>query len=302
MSAPLLGRRVVIQGLSSKPELNNTQGVAESFDEVKCRYNVRLDATGTFLALKPTCLVAAPGQGRDETHSARGGGGMPPIFEELLRRFGGANGLPSLPGGLSPKQLGLGLLAAYFVLPRLLPRALASRLPLLALVGGGGYAVRTYGLSGVRTRAHTVVRTAAAAVSQAIGSPVSELQACALLGVGLFMAWRYLFASSSDVSADGNAGGASDEPFGAYRKGYDDGRLGRGYAPIADAGAAGSSARGAGWGLGSLFKLAMVGGLVYRMGAPGGAPWSAATLMESARGMNPMNALFLFSTLSSLFS
>ena len=41
MAAPLVGQRVVIDGLSSKPELNGTKGTAASFDEAKGRYNVK---------------------------------------------------------------------------------------------------------------------------------------------------------------------------------------------------------------------------------------------------------------------
>ena len=55
----LVGRRVTINGLASKPELNGTHGLAISFDDAKGRYNVKLDATGSLMALKPTALAAA---------------------------------------------------------------------------------------------------------------------------------------------------------------------------------------------------------------------------------------------------
>ena len=42
--APLVGRRVIVDGLSSKPELNGSRGIAVGFDEDKGRYTVRLDA------------------------------------------------------------------------------------------------------------------------------------------------------------------------------------------------------------------------------------------------------------------
>ena len=56
---PLVGLRVKIDGLVSKPELNGTEGFADEFDDAKGRYNVRLDATGAVMALKPTNLTAA---------------------------------------------------------------------------------------------------------------------------------------------------------------------------------------------------------------------------------------------------
>ena len=59
-SSPLVvGCRVVIDGLASRPELNGTHGIATSFDAAKGRYSVKLDATGAFMALKPSALSVA---------------------------------------------------------------------------------------------------------------------------------------------------------------------------------------------------------------------------------------------------
>jgi hypothetical protein len=52
------GRKVTIQGLKSKAELNGCKGVVESFDEAKERYNVKVDNTGQVLALKIDNLQA----------------------------------------------------------------------------------------------------------------------------------------------------------------------------------------------------------------------------------------------------
>ena len=52
----LVGRRVVVNGLVGRPELNGTQGVAQSFDPASGRYNVRMD-TGVMVALKPQNVV-----------------------------------------------------------------------------------------------------------------------------------------------------------------------------------------------------------------------------------------------------
>ena len=55
--APLLGRRVVINGLVAKPELNGRTGTAWSFDDDKGRYSVELDDTSSSLMIKPCNLL-----------------------------------------------------------------------------------------------------------------------------------------------------------------------------------------------------------------------------------------------------
>ena len=50
MTAPLVGKRVVVEGLASKPELNGSKGTATSFDDAKGRYNVKMDAGGMRMA------------------------------------------------------------------------------------------------------------------------------------------------------------------------------------------------------------------------------------------------------------
>ena len=57
MAAPLVGRRITIEGLASKPELNGTGGVAVSFDDAKGRYNVKLDSNGAVMALNALAYV-----------------------------------------------------------------------------------------------------------------------------------------------------------------------------------------------------------------------------------------------------
>ncbi len=54
---PLLGRRVVINGLVAKPELNGRTGTAVSFDIAKGRYSVELDDTSSSLRIKPCNLL-----------------------------------------------------------------------------------------------------------------------------------------------------------------------------------------------------------------------------------------------------
>ena len=53
----LRGRRVVINGLVAKPELNGRTGTAVSFDEDKGRYSVELDGTSSSLMIKPCNLL-----------------------------------------------------------------------------------------------------------------------------------------------------------------------------------------------------------------------------------------------------
>jgi hypothetical protein len=54
---PLLGRRVVINGLVAKPELNGRTGTAVRFDDDKGRYSVELDDTSSSLLIKPCNLL-----------------------------------------------------------------------------------------------------------------------------------------------------------------------------------------------------------------------------------------------------
>jgi hypothetical protein len=55
--APLLRRRVAINGLVAKPELNGRTGTAVSFDDDKGRYSVEIDDTSSFLLIKPCNLL-----------------------------------------------------------------------------------------------------------------------------------------------------------------------------------------------------------------------------------------------------
>ena len=55
--APLVGRRVMLQGLTAKPELNGRGGVAFSFDANRGRYQVRVHGSGATLSVKPSNLA-----------------------------------------------------------------------------------------------------------------------------------------------------------------------------------------------------------------------------------------------------
>jgi hypothetical protein len=56
----LLDRRVAIDGLVAKPELNGRTGTVVSFDEDKGRYSVELDDTSSSLMIKPCNLLPTP--------------------------------------------------------------------------------------------------------------------------------------------------------------------------------------------------------------------------------------------------
>ena len=72
---PLLGRRVIINGLVAKPQLNGSTGTALSFDDVKGRYCVELDDTSTTIMIKPCNLLptntAATPQATSHVHTFR---------------------------------------------------------------------------------------------------------------------------------------------------------------------------------------------------------------------------------------
>ena len=94
-----VGQRVVLTGLTSRPELNGQAGVCEKYVPDKKRYAVRLDGTptdATPLALKVECLAL-------ETGSSTGGDARDPYgvcnLEPDARAAVEAQLLASLKGG-----------------------------------------------------------------------------------------------------------------------------------------------------------------------------------------------------------
>ena len=98
MSAPLVGKRVVVNGMISKPELNGRGGTAISFDDGKGRYSVRLDS-GETLAIKSNNLQQQGDGGAGGGGGGAGMGGMPSMFS-------GAGGMPQMPAGMPPLPRG----------------------------------------------------------------------------------------------------------------------------------------------------------------------------------------------------
>merc|ERR1711903_413802 len=87
VDAPLLGQRVVLGGLSSRPELNGQRGVARSFEGG--RYAVALEGGGESVRVRPGNLApaaAAPSGGvavSDEVVAAVGRGDEEAVLEWL---------------------------------------------------------------------------------------------------------------------------------------------------------------------------------------------------------------------------
>ena len=57
-SAPLMGKRVVVCDLSSRPEYNGRTGIAGAFDASAERYAVKLDGSGVAVRVRPINLRA----------------------------------------------------------------------------------------------------------------------------------------------------------------------------------------------------------------------------------------------------
>lgn len=58
MTAPLVGKRVLVSGLNGRPELNGKYGRAASFNDATNRYNVQVESSGETVALRPSNLEA----------------------------------------------------------------------------------------------------------------------------------------------------------------------------------------------------------------------------------------------------
>ena len=274
MAAPLVGRRVRIDGLASKPELNGTEGTAVAFDDSKGRYNVKLDANNSFMSLKPANLTAAdggagaPGSGMPGFGGVPGMGGMPGmggrgamgmLLQQLMAKYF-AGGAPNLPAGLTPAHLGGGAFLVLFVLPRLLGIGMMQS----ALLGGlGGFtllgAAGGNGASGVVANGRKVVRGFGGLVSRASGRPVSDAQAALFMAAAVFLLWKYVLSSGSGsgggIFGGGGASDDSSDAYAAYTKGYNDGKRNKEFAPISDAPAGNSAGGSSKWGIGSLFNM-----------------------------------------------
>ena len=210
MTAPLVGRKVKIAGVTSKPELNGLQGIAVSFDDAKGRYSVRLDK-GETISLKPSALEAvdAGGAGTGGFPGMGGmggmggmpgmmGGGLPAMLARLLA--GGGGGLPSLPGGLQPQHLLMAAVGIFFMLPRLG----IGVMPAL-LLGGAGVAVYSSaangrGASGIMDGGRRLLGTVSSVLGRVTGRQISPMQAMFLLTAAAFLVYKFVLSSGSGDS------------------------------------------------------------------------------------------------------
>ena len=97
----LVGQRVVIDGLSSKPELNGATAATVSYDDLKGRYNVQIESSGAVMALKPANLlpvggghVESPRSQQPSPRAPSSGNGAPPA---AVVRVGSARHLAPMP-------------------------------------------------------------------------------------------------------------------------------------------------------------------------------------------------------------
>ena len=93
----LVGQRVVIDGLSSKPELNGATAIAVSFDDAKGRYNVQIESTSAVMALKPGNLTPVSAESPHSQQPSPRASAAPPA---AVVRVGSARHLaPTPPSG-----------------------------------------------------------------------------------------------------------------------------------------------------------------------------------------------------------
>jgi hypothetical protein len=242
MVAPLVGKRVVVDGLASKPELNGSKGTATSFDDAKGRYNLKMDAGG-MLALKPANVLpdrsAGGVPGFNGLNGDRAGGGVPgfggmpgmggmgggaggiaALLAQLLQRAKGAGGLPF---GLTPQQLGLGGLALCLGV-----RALGLGMVHGLLVGG-----LLLGADRAPGGGERGLERAAGALGRLSGRPVTHSQAGVVLAAALLLGVRFFLGGGGGVGVGGAAGGGSGGGYEAYTKGFNDGQAPLSYSPVA---------------------------------------------------------------------
>ena len=193
MAAPLVGRRVRITNLESKPELNGQHGLAVAFDDSKGRYNVKLESDGAFVSLKPAALLAADAH-RTGMGGMPGMGGMRGILPLLLARL--------FAGGMQPQHLLVGAGLLFFVLPRLLG---IRMLPMILLGGLATFVMRSSaggkGLHGVVQSGRDVIDRIGAAVGRATGKELSTAQTALLLAGVAYLMYQYNPLGSAPASS-----------------------------------------------------------------------------------------------------
>ena len=88
--------------------------------------------------------------------------------------------------------------------------------------------------------------------------------------------------------------------YAAYSKGFRDAQAGRDFEPINDPASQQAGSAKGGWGISSLFSLAMAGSMIFQMGG-GAQGFSLENLIANAKHQNPIQLVMLASMLSNLF-
>ena len=228
-----------------------------------------------------------------------GGGGLAAMLAQLMQQFnsGGGGGMPQLPFGLTPQQLGMGAVVLFFAM-----RTAGLGLMQVLAIGGVGLGAAKAAQGG---KGAELLGRASGALGRVTGRPVTNLQAGVVLAALAFFGLRSLGVFSSVSQGVGGGGGASSS-YAAYTKGYQDARADRPFDPISDVSSGGGHGSdggggdgGSGFGIGKMLNLAMCGSMLYRLG---GQPWSPANFAANLKQQNPLNLIMMFSMVSSIFS
>ena len=301
MSAPLVGKRVVVNGLSSKPELNGRGGTAISFDDGKGRYSVRLDS-GETLALKPNNLQQQGDGGAGGGGGGAGMGGMP----DFSSMFGGAGGMPQMPAGMPPLPTGTALHVIVGV-PLLCKIGLGLSVMSSAIVAlilyqlwsicGNSFAAAGGGVAGIKASYSSVIATLRSNLEATMGRAISNTQATALLVLCACLLVYCLLPGKPLVSGMSNSAEAT--LLDPYQQGYEDALAGRprayGEGAWAHCSAPGGAAStggdtgGGGWGMSKLLYLGIMGQRIFQMG---GSPWSPQNVVQNIQA-NPVQGLMI---------
>lgn len=301
------GTLVRISGLSKAPELNGVCGTV-SGTAPNGRIFVKLESMTEPKALKPENLTPVSGSARHGSSSS-GFGGMPNGFGGMAgadMKVRIATMMQSLQRhlatyGLKPERVlaGGALVAISFLF---FGRQYVTTTGLFLVIGIGYCALAT-------PQGKDALERVAARLSSVFGRPVPPPLVLAVAGcLAMYAGHSYSGGSAGNVSpaSDPYAAGLKE----AYQQGYDDALAGLNPRPpkhipspeMYDGGGQRASAS-SGFGIGSLFRYAMMGNYIYRMGGGGGpGGWSVPNVIANAKA-NPMQAFMLLSMLggSSMF-
>uniref|UniRef100_A0A7S3FH35 Uncharacterized protein n=1 Tax=Haptolina ericina TaxID=156174 RepID=A0A7S3FH35_9EUKA len=266
MAAPLVGRRVYIAGLASKPELNGKQGFAVSFNDDNGRYNVSIDGHTDVMALKPVNVLPVEGAG-----AGAGGGGD--------SSDGSGGGVSEALSRIDPKHVAAGTCAALVFL-------LGFSLLNAVLLCGVGFlahsAARREG--GLVPAARAITRRLSELLLRLSGHSLTQAQIVVLVAAVAFLVWKF-WLSDTGGGGSGFSGSGYESSRSRRRthQGYDQ----RGY----DSGSYDFSSYGSGWGAGwdlsFMISAAMLAMMVWQLGGGrGGEGWSVGELIRRVQNMD----------------